>query len=46
VQVDNEYTNNTNFATPNPVTKNEYMQALEDILNEMGIVLPLSEFFR
>ncbi|KAJ7836814.1 glycosyl hydrolases family 35-domain-containing protein [Mycena leptocephala] len=40
-QVDNEYTNNTNFATPNPVTKNEYMQALEDILNEMGIVLPL-----
>ncbi|KAJ7290717.1 glycoside hydrolase superfamily [Mycena rebaudengoi] len=41
VQVENEYTNNTNFATPNPVTKNEYMQALEDILNELGIVLPL-----
>ncbi|KAK7008309.1 glycoside hydrolase family 35 protein [Favolaschia claudopus] len=41
VQVDNEYTNNTNFATPNPVTKNQYMQALEDILNELGIVLPL-----
>ncbi|KAJ7614408.1 glycoside hydrolase superfamily [Roridomyces roridus] len=42
VQVDNEYTNNTNFATPNPVTKNQYMQALEDILREMGIVLPLT----
>ncbi|KAJ7208991.1 glycoside hydrolase superfamily [Mycena pura] len=41
VQVENEYTNNTNFATPNPVTKNQYMQALEDILNELGIVLPL-----
>ncbi|KAJ6467728.1 glycoside hydrolase superfamily [Mycena sanguinolenta] len=41
LQVENEYTNNTNFATPNPVTKNQYMQALEDILNELGIVLPL-----
>ncbi|KAJ7895550.1 glycoside hydrolase superfamily [Mycena olivaceomarginata] len=40
-RVENEYTNNTNFATPNPVTKNQYMQALEDILNELGIVLPL-----
>ncbi|KAL0572730.1 hypothetical protein V5O48_009230 [Marasmius crinis-equi] len=40
-QVENEYTNNTEFATPNPVTKNEYMQALEDILHELGIVLPL-----
>ncbi|KAJ6506211.1 glycoside hydrolase superfamily [Mycena vitilis] len=41
VQVENEYTNNTNFATPNPVTKNQYMQALEDILRALGIVLPL-----
>ncbi|KAK1223567.1 hypothetical protein PQX77_013554 [Marasmius sp. AFHP31] len=40
-QVENEYTNNTEFATPNPVTKNEYMQALEDILHELGIVVPL-----
>ncbi|KAF5328925.1 hypothetical protein D9758_016826 [Tetrapyrgos nigripes] len=40
-QVENEYTNNTEFATPNPVTKNQYMQALEDVLHELGIVLPL-----
>ncbi|KAG7098347.1 hypothetical protein E1B28_000306 [Marasmius oreades] len=40
-QVENEYTNNTEFATPNPVTKNQYMQALEDILHELGIVVPL-----